>query len=257
VARPVLPPHAKPSEVLPLAAIRAEFERGAAQAVFLALSDLPDGLPPNVLTEEEEARARGLRAAPVRRGFVAGRWLLRAVLAALAGTEPRSLALRSGAHGKPFLSGLESLPVAFNLSHSGELAALVLVRDRRVGIDIEAARPFTDADLLARRILGPRERRLFAAAADADRTAVLLEAWTRKEAVLKAMGTGISAGLSSIEVLTGVGDPVVVRAGEPPTSWSVRTVSMPHGYYGAFAVEGTVPHLKTWQVVPAAHGALD
>jgi 4'-phosphopantetheinyl transferase len=250
VTQPVLRPDAKRSGALPLATIRAEFERGAAQAVFLALGDLPDALPPNILTEEEEARAR---AAPVRRGFIAGRWLLRAVLAALTGTEPRSLALRSGAHGKLFLSGFESLAAAFNLSHSGELAALVLMRDRRVGIDIEATRPLTDAELLARRILGPRERRLFAAAAEVGRTAVLLEAWTRKEAVLKAMGTGISGGLSSIEVLTGVGDPVVLRAGEPPASWSVRTVPMPPGYHGAFAVEGATPHLKTWQAVPTVH----
>ncbi|HXP78057.1 MAG TPA: 4'-phosphopantetheinyl transferase superfamily protein [Stellaceae bacterium] len=255
MSQPVLRPRAEPSRTLPLEAIRAGFDSGAVQVVFFALSGLP-AVPEGILTAEEEARARGLVAASVKRGFVAGRWLLRSVLGALTGVEARSLELQAGAHGKLFLMGQERLAPCFNLSHSGDLAALALVRERRVGIDIEAERPLTDPDLLARRILGPRERERFQALPERARKAALLAAWTRKEAMLKALGTGVSGHLRSIEGLptetADAGDHTVVHPADPSATWSVRTLSMPAGFHGAIAIESDIPRLVTWQAVPAA-----
>ena len=248
VARPALRPRAEPSEPLPMAAIRTEFEAGAVQVIFLALSGLPAAAR-GLLTAEEEARARRLVAAPVRRGFIGGRWLVRSVLAALTGAEPRSLELQAGAHGKLFLAGHERDGPCFNLSHSGGLAAMALVRDRRVGIDIEAKRPLTDSVLMARRILGPRERARFEALPESARENALLAAWTRKEAVLKALGTGIAGSLRSIEMVADAGDHAVVHDAEPLMTWSLSALSMPPGYQGAVAVEGEARRLITWQAL--------
>ena len=171
---------------------------------------------------------------------------MRSLLAVLAGVEPRSLVLQAGEHGKLSLVGHERLAVSFNLSHSGNLVGLALVHARRIGIDIEAERPLTDGALLARRILGPRERKRFERLPKAARAAALLAAWTRKEAVLKAMGIGISGGLDSIDVLSDA----ILCAGEPATSWVVRTLAMPPGYHGAVAIEGDAPRLRAWQAMP-------
>ena len=248
VAQPVLQPRAEPSQ-LPMAAIRTEFEAGAVQVIFLALTGLPGTAPRGLLTADEEARARRLVAAPVRRGFIGGRWLVRSVLAALTGAEPRSLELQAGAHGKLFLAGHERDGPCFNLSHSGGLAAMALLRDLRVGIDIEAKRPLTDTTLLARRILGPRERERFDALPESAREAALLAAWTSKEAVLKAVGTGISGSLRSIEMLADAGDHAVVHDAEPQAIWSLCKLSMPSGYQGAVAVEGEARRLVIWQAL--------
>jgi 4'-phosphopantetheinyl transferase len=233
----------------PLNAIEAAFEAGAMQVVFLALSGVEDRLMERILTTDEAERARRLVAPPVRRGFVGGRYLIRSVLAVLAAVEPRSLELEAGPHGKLFLVGHEELAVSFNLSHSGDLVALALVRGRRLGIDIEAERPLTDAALLARRILGPRERALFDAVPETERGAALLAAWTRKEAVLKAIGTGISGGLTSIEVLADIDGYAARYTGEPSARWSVRALSMAPGFHGAIAIEGQAPSLLSWQAV--------
>jgi 4'-phosphopantetheinyl transferase len=250
---PHLRPLAASSHSVPLEAIRAGFETGALQVVLLSLAALPDA-PSNILTPDETARAERLVAAPVRRGFVAGRWLLRSVLAAVMGVPPGSLELRAGAHGKLFLVGHDAIAPGFNLSHSGDLATVALVRGRQVGIDIEAVRPLTDAALLARRILGPRELQEYEKLADARRATTLLAAWTRKEAVLKAAGTGVSGHLRSIDTwsrATQDGEhTMMVRTEEPATTWSLRTLSMPPGFHGAVAVEGEVPRLAMWQAVP-------
>ncbi|HKX09477.1 MAG TPA: 4'-phosphopantetheinyl transferase superfamily protein [Stellaceae bacterium] len=243
VAQPTLPPPVEPSPIEQIDATVAGFGAGAAQIFFLALSDFPQSLAEPILTAAEMERARRLVTPPVRRGFVGGRWLLRSVLAALTGAEARLLDIQAGAHGKLFLVGHERLAASFNLSHSGDLLALALVRGRRIGIDIEAERPLTDAALLARRILSPRERERYDALPMSARASALLVAWTRKEAVLKAVGTGVSGGLSTVEVL---GDSVV-RLGE---TWSVRSLGMPPGFHGAIAIDRDVLSPLTWQAVP-------
>ena len=232
-----------------MAALRTEFDAGAVQVVFLDLAGLPSAPPTGILTAEEEARARALVALPVRRGFIGGRWLVRSMLGGLTGIEPQGLQIEAGAHGKLFLAGHERDGPCFNLSHSRDLAGVALIRDRRVGIDIEAERPLADPALLARRILGPRERARFEALPERAHEAALLAAWTRKEAVLKAVGTGISGTLRSIDVLADAGDDAAVHGAEPSTAWSLCRLSMPSGYQGAVAVEGDARRLIAWQAV--------
>jgi 4'-phosphopantetheinyl transferase len=86
------------------------------------------------------------------------------------------------------------------------------------------------------------------------RDAALLAAWTRKEAVLKAVGTGVSGNLRSIEVLpdasVDASNHAVVHGADPSAIWSVRTLSMPPGYHGAIAIEGESPRLLAWQAIP-------
>ena len=244
--QPTLEPVTERRRLQSLQAIVREFEAGVAQVFFLALSQLKRGRAELILSGDEAVRAERLVSPAVRHGFVGARWLVRSVLGAIVGAVPRSLELKAGSHGKPILIGHDRLAACFNLSHSGDLVALALVRARPIGIDIEVSRPLNDAALLARRILGPDEREHFERLPEAVRGTALLTTWTRKEAVLKAMGTGISGGLTSIDVLADS----VACSGETPTTWFVRTLQMPPGFYGAIAHEGETMRFVTWQAVP-------
>src|SRR4029077_4024137 len=103
-------------------------------------------------------------------------------------------------------------------------------------------------------MLGPRERKRFEALPEDAREGALLAAWTRKEAVLKAVGTGVSGALRSIEVLPDAtaeaGDRPVVHPADPSATWSLRALSMLPGFYGAIAIEGEVSRLVLWQAIP-------
>ena len=246
VEQPTLVPRAEASPTERIDAVMAGFRAGAAQVFFLPLSDFPERLAEPILTANEMERARRLPAPLVRRGFIGGRWLLRSVLAAVTDVDARLLDVQAEAHGKLVLAGHNRWAASFNLSHSGDLVALALVRGRPIGIDIEVERPLTDAALLARRILGQREREHYEALPESARGPALLIAWTRKEAVLKAVGSGISGGLSTVEVLTDA----VVADGAQTSHWSVHTLSMPAGYHGAIATERKAPRLVIWQAVP-------
>ena len=130
------------------------------------------------------------------------RWLkfraaTRRILATHLDADPTGLQWLTGEHGKPYLAGH---PLHFNLSHSESLAILIVSESGPVGIDIE---PTSRAPTL----LGCEEHfchpgEIFRLPAEpAARAAELLRIWTAKEAVLKALGTGMSQPPQEIEVI--------------------------------------------------------
>lgn len=94
-------------------------------------------------------------------------------------------------HGKPFL--IDHPNIHFNISHCKNGIA-VAVSDQPVGIDIESYRQVSDS--LIRYTMNEEERRIIAESDDPVRT--FTEYWTKKEAVFKLRGTGITHGLHEL-----------------------------------------------------------
>ena len=94
--------------------------------------------------------------------------------------------------GKPYC---KSHPhIYFSLSHSGNFVALA-ISDKEVGIDIEKFRPAKEN--LINRICSQNE--IDAISLSKKTHIKFTEIWTKKEAYLKALGTGIDRELSSID----------------------------------------------------------
>jgi 4'-phosphopantetheinyl transferase len=96
--------------------------------------------------------------------------------------------------GKPYL--LNS-PLYFNLSHSGNFAALAVSAQGEIGIDIETirARNFL---AIAERYYHTDELKQLLATPEAEREQLFFKLWTLKEAFFKATGGGISTGLDKV-----------------------------------------------------------
>ena len=71
----------------------------------------------------------------------------------------------------------------FNLSHSGDVTLVAVARDSEVGVDVERIRPVIEMREIARRWLGRDD------VADEQE---FFRAWTRHEAMVKALGVGLS-----------------------------------------------------------------
>jgi 4'-phosphopantetheinyl transferase len=109
--------------------------------------------------------------------------------------------LSSGEHGKPRLA-VSPERLAFNLSHSGELALVAIAPGEvEVGVDIERLRPRRDLVRLASRWLPAEDAAAVVGASEAERKEVFYAAWTRFEARVKCTGAGIAGPRPGPEVV--------------------------------------------------------
>lgn len=195
------------------------------------------------LSEDERARAARFRLERDRRRYVAGRGALRAVLSRYEGVAPARLRFAYGAHGKPRLQR-EDAPgapaLAFNASHAQELMLVAVGACAALGVDVESERNLQDVDGLARHVCSAAEHRSLLELPPAHRPAAFLRCWTRKEAYVKALGTGLSTPLEQVHV--GCGETPV-----HPEGWSLTDLQPAPGQAGALAVPGPAPRLSRFQ----------
>jgi 4'-phosphopantetheinyl transferase len=154
-----------------------------------------------VLSGTERERAERFAFDRDRRRFIAGRFFLRTILAhyaANAATAPGPLAIDEGAHGKPLLA--DASGIEFNLSHTDGIGLLAVTHGRAVGIDIERNTLPAAPHELAKSVFTEHERRSLLAAGEANLSAAFFTCWTRKEAYLKALGTGMSLDPKTVHV---------------------------------------------------------
>ena len=102
-----------------------------------------------------------------------------------------------GEHGKPSIVGHPE--IFFNMSHCRE-AAICVLSNKPVGVDIESIRPYNES--LARYTMSDEEMALIESAERRDVEFIRL--WTLKEAVLKCSGEGIRNDMK--HVLDGLKD---------------------------------------------------
>ena len=153
------------------------------------------------LTPEEHERANRFYFEHGRRRFRAARSALRVLLGMQLGIAPEALQLDTGEYGKPFV--VQAPGCEFNLSHSDELALVGIATDGRVtggiGVDVEVTRTLSDAEALAVRHFSADELAAVRAGDSVGRNQAFLRVWTRKEACIKAVGSGLSIAPETFE----------------------------------------------------------
>lgn len=154
----------------------------------------------SILDEHEQQRVSRLRSDLHRQRYLRAHVQLRRLLAKRCGCAPRAVEFTFGTQGKPRLAGPSS--VQFSLSHSAGLAVIAVSNSRTVGVDIEQLRVMPEATALAHRWFQPEEAAAIEAMPTARRSACFLTCWTRKEAILKAIGTGLARSPASFFVGT-------------------------------------------------------
>jgi 4'-phosphopantetheinyl transferase len=88
--------------------------------------------------------------------------------------------------------------LCFNLSHPQGVALYAIARGREVGIDIERRREDFASLAVAERFFSPDEVTMLKSLAPDLRTSAFFNCWTRKEALIKALGEGLSHPIEPI-----------------------------------------------------------
>ena len=178
----------------------------------------------SLLDPEETARADRFLRDEDRARFIASHAALRLVLARTLATEAAALNYRRDVRGRPFLAGPGG-DLDFNLSHSGDCALIGLVQGARIGVDVEVRRPLPDALRIARAHFAPDEAEALAAHPPFAREEAFFTLWTRKEAVVKASGVGLSGSLAAFSVTVPPSAPRLLRPASECTAWTLATIA--------------------------------
>jgi len=208
-----------------------------------------------LLEESESRRAQRLVIPSKRDQFVLSRANVRRVLAAATARSAESLQFRFGAHDKPFLQGQH--PLAFNLSHSHQLAVIgVLGRDVQLGVDIEYMRDGRAFESIAGSFFSHSEQAILtgirAAQGELGQKHGFYRAWSRKEAYLKAIGTGLSFASSrfSIEFREEMEPKLLATEapGDSPEKWRMLDLEIDPEYAAAVCLDQEIEGCRFWQM---------
>lgn len=203
--------------------------------------EVPDDYP---LSDDERERAARFMFARDRWSYCAAHGLLRRLLAEFHHQPPLAWAFCNNAHGRPELDVRQHgvNPPRFNISHTHDRVAVALTLDAvppglEVGVDVEPVARTADALGLARRFLSPQEADGLHSLPDSEQQTQFLRLWTLKEAVVKAVGLGLSLNLQRFHCRF---DPLSVTFDDPrwgrSEEWALYNEWVAPGHWVSMAV---------------------
>lgn len=198
------------------------------------------------LSPDENQRANKYHFANHRDRFIVARGTLRKILAAYLDIEPTRIAFSHNKFGKPVLD-LENEMIHFNVSHSEDLALVAVTRRQEVGIDVEFINDDIEIRKSAESIFSPAEVTALKALPLESQRATFFEVWTRKEALLKALGRGFSYPPRQFTVLPSAeGSNISARTEEfhGIRGWSLVSLPSVQKYSAALAVKGDIGTIR-------------
>ncbi|MEO5626473.1 MAG: 4'-phosphopantetheinyl transferase superfamily protein [Dokdonella sp.] len=165
----------------------------------------------------------------------------------------RAPTIERAQHGKPFSPELPDLD--FNLSHAGAHVLLAFARAQALGIDLEHGERQVSLPEIAHRFFAPAEAQALDRMSPARRQSAFLELWTRKEAVLKALGAGLQFGLARVEFTVEQDGAVGALAHIAPeggctADWRVLALRPAAGLIGALAWRGPQRSVRAFRLAP-------
>jgi 4'-phosphopantetheinyl transferase len=210
----------------------------------------------SLLDNQERARVVRMPAEGMRYRFVVAHAALRRILGTYLRCAPQQVVFSYEDRGKPRLdmaSGHE--PLYFNFSHAGDYALCGITKSGDIGVDIERKRVLTAFERMCKKVCSPAEYRLLQSLTDPERSSRLFfRFWSRKEAITKCVGQGLSAGFSTIDVQDSRCWATPVRWPQAHAPLHVYDIEAPNGYYAAVAMTHPVDTLSVYWYTPAAHG---
>jgi len=192
------------------------------------------------LSQEELSHGSNFRLASPRAEFVRSRAAVRHVCAQYLSCEPSAITFHKNAFGKLEIS---DLPINFSVSHSNDVA-LFAFAPRAVGIDLEFIDSNFDWRSVVDRFFTPAEIQFILQAQAEDQIENFLQCWTRREAFVKARGTGDPT--DAPELLSNQ----VFHGG---SIWTIENPQIVSGFVCCVVTEGEALPIQVhlWRAAPA------
>jgi len=204
-----------------------------------------------VLSEEERHRAARFFFEKDRDRYVVTRGVLRTLLGHYLSIAPEAIRFVYNRFGKPSLDNRQNdRQITFNVSHSHHFSLLAFGTAVELGVDLEYLRG-DRVEESAKAVFSQAELDWFLRLPAADRERAFLRLWTHKEAIVKAIGCGLSVPLQDIEVALPLTEAVRLLGGIPEmgevSGWSLYELPVQREYSAALAVRAREIDVQLWE----------
>ena len=180
--------------------------------------------------------------------FVIARGVLRILLGKYLNLVPEKVQFAYSKYGKPKLA--DESNISFNLSHAQGKALLGFCITQNIGVDIECFNQELDFSNIANAFFSTAEAEQLNSLTAMKKAEAFFNCWTRKEAFIKAEGSGLSFPLKQFEVSLVPGEPVkLINTFWNPAekeNWSLYSFQPFPNFIGAVAIRRKKNILKFW-----------
>ena len=204
-----------------------------------------------MLPDHEREKAKRFRFEILRARYIKSHYLLRFLLGHYLGTNFYHQEFDYNEYGKPSLKkDNENKLIYFNLSNSGNICVFVFTNNDDLGVDVENICDMTNMDNIVEHFFSPSENIKFCSLPEQNRKKTFFKYWTRKEALLKAMGVGLSYPLDKFDVLSDAENPsrVSIKTNYQnlkKTEWTIQDINVFDGFASAVALKDKNPDCVT------------
>lgn len=151
------------------------------------------------LSEEEKTQANQYFTDTLKERYVISHGILREILSFYIQKSPHEIIFIKNNYGKPFL---KDSYVHFNMSHSHHLMCCTIGYNCKLGIDIELHNDDFDFHEISTHIFTSSEKEYFSSLkAHKSRIQFFYKLWTKKEALSKAIGSGLAYPIDKVDTL--------------------------------------------------------
>ena len=164
--------------------------------------------------------------------------MMRTILARYTDQPPEIIQFAHHAHGKPYLP--DHPHIHFNLSHAEDYGLLAVASRRVVGVDIEYIRQEFADPLVARHFFSAMEQKALEAWTGEQYADAFFACWTRKEAYIKALGSGLAHPLHLFDVTVdpSICDLLAMRPDQgEKCRWQMSDIIVPENYCACVVVQ--------------------
>lgn len=174
------------------------------------------------LADSEKERADQLKIKKVFEQFVLTRGRLRRNVAQQLSCTPQELIIDVAEKGKPYLKNFN---YQFNVSHTQGSAIIALSPTIQLGIDMENINREVDIFGVAKQLFTKQEQDFIFN--ESDQKQAFFYVWTRKEALVKALGLGIYSDIKTVSIINK--DEITIKG----QRWFIKELDLFEGYQSA------------------------
>lgn len=197
----------------------------------------------HLLNDTEVVRSESYVQEADRNRYLIGRIYLRKLIASYLKVDPKEVCFSFLEFNKPVLTTYSNFK--FNISHSGDYLIIGFANRWSVGVDIELMNTKVDLyNLIYNTMSSVEVRSILNSGFPRE---IFYKHWTRKEALLKGVGVGLTDRLKDINCCDGLNF-VPSDLSSFATSWKVRNFIMDDSYTVSIAHDTAIRVLRFYEL---------